>query len=314
MKILAADRPVAQPVIATNRLPLPEWPHGWYAVMLARELLPGKTAVARIAGSEIVLFRSSSGLLGALDAHCPHMGAHLQHGRVRGEELECALHCWKIGRDGTIAGRRERAVAWRVQERFGLVMLAVGEEIPPPMVGDADFVWTQAPPLDVPANWHGLVCNAFDMEHLCTVHQRELVAPVQVSVEPGRYFSLQYISRVRGRELSDRIMKWLTGDRIRVTVRCTGAITTVETDLGFTRTAACLGMLPTETGTRVVAAFGIRHGRFNRLRMWMTRWLFSAFLRRDICVIEGMQLRTDVDDPTLQSLFDFLRAFRSGKR
>ena len=38
--------------------------------------------------------------------------------------------------------------------------------------------------------------------------------------------------------------------------------------------------------------------------------LFTAFLKRDLGVVEGMKLRTDVDDPILQALFDFLRTLR----
>ncbi len=85
---------------------------------------------------------------------------------------------------------------------------------------------------------------------------------------------------------------------------------TVETDLGFTRTAAMIGMLPTEQGTRLFGAFGIRPGPFGALRLWLTRWLFAAFLKRDLGFVEGMHLRTDVDDAILQKFFTYLRTLR----
>ena len=287
-----------RPPVTLHRASLPEWLRGWYVVARSRDLRRGEIRTVVMADEEVVIFRTMSGAIGAVDAHCPHMGAHLRHGRVRDEHIECALHCWTIKADG----------AWPVREQFGLVLLARGVGIEPPHAGDADFIWTSISPHDVAASWHGLVANAFDMPHLCTVHRRELTAPPRFSSTPGKCFSLQYVSRVRGRGLSDFVMKKISGDRINVTVQCHGAITVVETDLGFTHTAACLGMYPTPEGTRVFAAFGIRKGLFQQLRLWMTRWLFAAFLRRDIGVIEGMRLRTDVDDATLQALFDFVRS------
>ena len=118
------------PVTEIPRQPLPEWPQGWYVVGRARDLRAGQLLRTTLAQQEIVVFRTASGALGALDAHCPHMGAHLGLGKVRGEHLECGLHCWRIGVDGAVAARPEarRAQVWRVRERAGLVMLEFGGE------------------------------------------------------------------------------------------------------------------------------------------------------------------------------------------
>lgn len=300
-------------VAAIPKAPLPDWPQGWYVIARARDLRRGQVRSVTLAGQELVVFRTAAGVLGALDAHCPHMGANLAHGRVRGEHLECALHCWRIAVDGTVAQHSLRARIWPVREQGGLILLEQGAGRPVPGAGDAEFVWTCALPLDLAVQWHALMANAFDMPHLCTVHGRELVAPPQTSLEAGRQFSLQYVSRVTGRALSDRIMKWISGDRIHVRMVCHGTLLTIETDLGFTRTAACVGMLPTPQGTRLFPAFGVRRGPFQGLRLALARWLFTAFLRKDLGVIEGMRLRTDVDDPALQTLLDFLRTLRPAR-
>jgi nitrite reductase/ring-hydroxylating ferredoxin subunit len=296
------------------RLPLPDWPRGWYVAARSRDLPRGGIRRFRLADDDLVLFRTASGALGAVDAFCPHMGAHLAHGRVAGEHLQCALHCWRIGADGVIAGRAERAQAWRVREAHGLVLVELGAGHAPPRAGDGEFGWTGIAPLDVAASWQALMANAFDMPHLCTVHRRALVEPPAITHEASGAFSLRYVSRVTGTGLSDRVMKWLSNDRIDVRLTCHGATLVVETDLGFTRTAAVVGMVPTEAGTRINAAFGVRRGPLLGLRLALTRWLFGAFLRRDLGVVEGMRLRTDVDDAALQSLFDFLRSRRRARR
>jgi hypothetical protein len=69
--------------------------------------------------------------------------------------------------------------------------------------------------------------------------------------------------------------------------------------------------LPTEKGTRIFAAFGIQRGPFAGMRLWLTRWLFAAFLERDLGFVEGMNLRTDVDDAILQRFFEYLRTLRT---
>lgn len=296
--------------LGTRRTPLPDWPQGWYVVARASDLPPRGVRTARIAGHEIVLFRTAQGVLGALDAHCPHMGAHLGRGRVDGEHLECALHCWRLATDGCVSGRDKRTRTWPVREHAGLVMLEAGQGRMAPEAGGEDFDWTRATLLEIDTPWHGLVANGFDMVHLCTVHRRDLLETPRVTTEAGKRCTLHYVSRVRGNEWSDRLMRWLSRDRIDVRVHCYGAVTTVETDLGFTRTAACIGMTPAGAGTKLFVSFGVRRGPFRRVRLALTRALFTAFLRRDLGVVEGMKLRTDVDDPILQKLFEFLRTLR----
>jgi phenylpropionate dioxygenase-like ring-hydroxylating dioxygenase large terminal subunit len=308
------ERLASLPVAEIPKQPLPDWPQGWYAVARSRALRRGQVQRVTLAQQEIVVFRTASGALGALDARCPHMGAHLGLAKVRGEHLECGLHCWRMGVDGAVAGQHRRAHSWVVREHGGLVMLEFGGDRAMPTVGDTDFLWTDIAPIDIGAHWHALTANAFDMPHLTTVHRRELAEPPQVAFEAGRHFEMYYVTRVRGSGASDRAMKWLSGNRIRARMRCHGPMVVVETDLGFTRTAAMVGMLPTEQGTRLFAAFGIRRGFPGALRLWLTRWLFAAFLRRDLGLVEGMRLRTDVDDAILQKFFDYLRTLRPAAR
>jgi len=309
----AAPSIVAPVIVPIRPAPLPDWPQGWYVVGRSRSLRRGQVQRVTLDKRELVVFRTASGVLGALDARCPHMGANLGHAQVRGEHLECGLHCWRMAVDGTVAGQKRRAHAWAVREYGGLVMLEFGGERAMPKVGEPDFLWTDIAPIDIGAHWHALTANAFDMPHLSTVHGRELAEPPQVSFEAGHHFEMYYVTRVRGRGASDRVMKWLSGNRIRARMRCHGPLVVVETDLGFTRTAAMIGMLPTEQGTRLFGAFGIRPGSFGALRLWLTRWLFAAFLKRDLRLVEGMQLRTDVDDAILQTFFDYLRTLREHK-
>ena len=49
--------------------------------------------LVEVQGVEIALFRRGERVF-ALDNACPHRGASLAHGEVRGELVHCPLHAW----------------------------------------------------------------------------------------------------------------------------------------------------------------------------------------------------------------------------
>jgi nitrite reductase/ring-hydroxylating ferredoxin subunit len=77
------------------------FPFGWFAVAFSRELRPGGVLTRRFMGREIVVFRTRSGIARAIEAYCPHLGAHLGHGgKVAGEELRCPFHGFRFSVTG----------------------------------------------------------------------------------------------------------------------------------------------------------------------------------------------------------------------
>lgn len=76
-------------------------PYGWYYVGYCDELANGEVRPLHYFGRDLVLFRDENGRAGLLDAHCPHLGAHLGHGgKVQGELLHCPFHGWGYDADG----------------------------------------------------------------------------------------------------------------------------------------------------------------------------------------------------------------------
>lgn len=72
-------------------------PSGWFVLAHSKELRKEKLLTRRLAGREIVLFRTASGALSAVDPHCPHMGAHFGHGGcVKGETIACPFHDFRL--------------------------------------------------------------------------------------------------------------------------------------------------------------------------------------------------------------------------
>lgn len=106
------------------------FPWGWFSAGFVRELKPGAAMPATVNGRELAIFRGASGGLVALDAHCPHLGAHMGHGgTVEGDTLRCHFHgfcfdgkgaCTRTGY-GTRVPPRARVRAYPVVD-FGGVL------------------------------------------------------------------------------------------------------------------------------------------------------------------------------------------------
>jgi len=79
-----------------KRIPLPPVPNGWYKALDSDRLAPGDVLPLPILGRELVAYRGEDGSARVLDAHCPHLGAHLGHGgRVAGASIVCPFHGWR---------------------------------------------------------------------------------------------------------------------------------------------------------------------------------------------------------------------------
>jgi phenylpropionate dioxygenase-like ring-hydroxylating dioxygenase large terminal subunit len=65
------------------------------------EIAPGTVKSLQYFGGHQVAYRTEEGALTILDAHCPHLGAHLGHGgKVKGDCIVCPYHGWGYGPDG----------------------------------------------------------------------------------------------------------------------------------------------------------------------------------------------------------------------
>lgn len=76
-------------------------PTGWFMVAWSAEIAPGAVKPLKYFGQHMVAYRTEAGELNVLDAHCPHLGAHLGHGgKVKDDCIVCPYHGWGYGPDG----------------------------------------------------------------------------------------------------------------------------------------------------------------------------------------------------------------------
>ena len=76
-----------------RRFPFPDNPTGWYRVAFTDDLRVDEIQTLSFFGRELIAFRSADGAPHVMDAHCPHLGAHLGvGGAVRDGNVVCPFH------------------------------------------------------------------------------------------------------------------------------------------------------------------------------------------------------------------------------
>ncbi len=170
-----------------DRYPFPPYPNGWFRVAYSNEIAAGEVKRLHLFGRELVLFRTEEGSAHVLDAHCPHLGAHMGvGGRVEGNCIRCPFHAWLWDGEGRCkevpyAQRippRVRANAWRVQEKNGLVFVfhhMQGEEptyeLPEvPQIGGEGWCEPHIEHWKVRARWLDMNENCVDQAHFKYIH------------------------------------------------------------------------------------------------------------------------------------------------
>ena len=109
---------------------------GWFVVAWAAELPPGEVRPLRYFGGHQVLFRTESGAVQMLDAHCPHLGAHLGHGGgVTGDEaiLRSEETPWRrvVKLDAQLSGQSRPGLSERHLHHAHIARLNVGRPADP---------------------------------------------------------------------------------------------------------------------------------------------------------------------------------------
>lgn len=178
----------------------PPCPDGWFAVAWSDELKPGQVRPLRVLGRDLVLFRTGEGRPAVLDAHCPHLGAHLGVGGcVVGETVQCPFHQWRFDAEGACQAipevkripARTSLRAWPTAEVNGLVQIfhhAQGAPPPSPPVALDGPGWTTLARWNYELRSHPqeIAENVSDLAHFLGVHRVEIGAP-ELRVE-GRSF------------------------------------------------------------------------------------------------------------------------------
>ncbi len=156
----------------------------WHPVGFSPALDDGPMA-AELLGEPVVLWRGRDGHPRVVSDVCVHRGTALSLGWVSGDEIVCAYHGWRYGGDGRCAAipqladpsrvpAKARVPAFRAQERYGLVWVALAEPRWPlpevPELEDGNWAVVSAGPYAWQCDAARQVENFTDFGHFPWVH------------------------------------------------------------------------------------------------------------------------------------------------
>ncbi|MFM0047095.1 aromatic ring-hydroxylating dioxygenase subunit alpha [Paraburkholderia sediminicola] len=163
-------------------------PDYWYPLAWSHEVKRGKTHGVTFAGDPIVLARTESGKVFALEDRCAHRQVPLHQGVVDGESIRCGYHGWTydcsgtcidvpyLGRDRLPNGVR----SYPCREVEGLIFVfpgdaALAEERPLPAFGSVADKKYKTRRFGRPVNCHYSFMheNLMDMNHQF-LHRRQM--------------------------------------------------------------------------------------------------------------------------------------------
>lgn len=96
-------------------------PNQWYVILSSREVKKNQVIGVRRMGLNLVVWRNSSGKIGAAVDKCPHRGIALSKGKVVHDHLQCPFHGFEYDETGAcklIPANGERSYNGSAASRF----------------------------------------------------------------------------------------------------------------------------------------------------------------------------------------------------
>ena len=187
----------------------------WYVLAHSRRLRKGQVKTFERLGDKLAVYRDELGKIHVLDAQCPHLGANLGQGKVKGRELECPFHHWRFDSEGkcsyapNTALPKRQAKSYPALEKWGFIWFFNGQ-VPfinfPELLNSNEYTMFWLPSWYLNCHPHLVIGNGLDINHFETLHNFEFTKK-PVLEHPSRH-SLRI--KLQGRPKDKRTQR-LTG-------------------------------------------------------------------------------------------------------
>lgn len=171
--------------------------NAWYVACTPDEI-DGKPLGRKICNEQIVFYRGPEGKPVALDDYCPHRGAPLSLGHIKGDNLVCGYHGLEMGCEGkavAMAGQRVGGFpcirVYPVEERYGFIWVWPGdkEKADPSLIHHLH--WADDPTwayggglLRFECDYRLMIDNLMDLTHETYLHSTSIGQPEIEEVPP----------------------------------------------------------------------------------------------------------------------------------
>ncbi|WP_026793989.1 MULTISPECIES: aromatic ring-hydroxylating oxygenase subunit alpha [Planktothrix] len=289
---------------------------GWYWVLPSKELKVGKVKAVTLLGRNLAIYRGISGQVVAVDAYCPHMGAHLAEGKVEGDGIRCFFHNWKYNAEGICIDipSLEKPLnvcikTWQTAENYGLIWVWVGEDLPNllpfvPELEQVDCDYRLGTRFIKNCHPNVLLINAIDAHHFNTVHN----LPLEIIFESKELNShaITFSNTTRGGDNSGliRLIRPLYKNEVTYSMcywyGSTGTVTLGPDFLHFYIVFALRMIEEGKTEGQTILITPKRSGclkwGINQGLLWLTQQVGNYFAKGDTQVFQTIQF--DLKTPT----------------
>lgn len=301
---------------------------GWYWAMRADRLPRRRARALNFLGRELTIYRGADGRPIALEAYCPHMGAHLAEGKVEGDAIRCLFHHWKYdatGRCVEIPCQREsdfvpRLASFPVVESYGLIWIWAGRSAPGPLpfvpeLGGREVEYRLANRFIKRCHPNVMMINAIDAQHFNSVHR----LPVNLRLEPttlSRHTILfQNTTEVQPRSWFTRLARRFYQGALTYVMSywygSTGTVTIGPDALHF---HLIFALRPTADGRsegQTILVTRKRRGltgkALSRGLLWLTRLVGAYFAKGDTRIFESIRFNLRTPIKADAAIVEFIR-------
>jgi phenylpropionate dioxygenase-like ring-hydroxylating dioxygenase large terminal subunit len=306
---------------------------GWYWVCPSGRVKAGQLRAVSVLGRELAVYRAYDGQAHVVDAHCPHMGAHLAEGRVDGNGLRCLFHNWNFDERGACVSAPALKSApdvclrsWPTSEKYGMVWIWTGQKpeqalpfVPELEHQEVDVVFGNR--FEKSCHPNVVMINAIDAHHFNTVHN----LPVDLLFEtkklndnaisfsnttkiPDKSRLTRFLGRFYAGPLTYKMSYWFGS---------TGTVT-IGPDFMHFHIMFALRMLDngrTEGQTILVTRKrkGLFGFLFNRVALFLTRVVGDYFARGDTQIFESIKFDFKTPTSADRSIIDFIENVEAQK-
>ena len=223
--------------------------NAWYAVAFCKEVTSALFA-RTVLNEKIVMYRTSSGEIAALEDRCAHRQVPLSKGRLHGDVVECWYHGMRYEPSGKCVHIPSQQVippracvrAYPVVERYDWIWLWFGDpaRADPSLVPDhwplisADFTGEMSY-FHIGTDYLLALDNLLDLSHIAFVHPKTIVSHAVAEAKPEITVSENQVRvrRVLRNETTPPLLKQMMGldhiDRVQEVIYWPIGNTRVET-------------------------------------------------------------------------------------
>jgi phenylpropionate dioxygenase-like ring-hydroxylating dioxygenase large terminal subunit len=285
----------------------------WYVIALSKEIKRGRAIARDLLDRRVAVYRGEDGIIHALDARCPHLGANLGLGTVVENNLRCAFHHWSFSGNGRCAGipymDSPPHFAWTfsypIEEKYGAVWIFNGPQalFPIPVFAgwnETELLWSILKPQVLSCHPHVVTCNGLDVQHFKTVHELTFVEE-PVLDEPDNFrVRLRMQIKLKSDNPFERALRLFAGETFPVVFTTWGGnLATIEGQLGPVPLLVLFSHRPLEEGRSASRTFifapkqqGLKRLlHANRFRLFLGKLIMGYILIKDRLLLDELEFR-----------------------